>query len=106
MAFQKGQSGNPGGRPSPARTQLDTLLGRVFTAAKRKQVLSRLITDAIDGQHEARVLLLAYTYGKPIERTEIDQGGTIRFIVEYADPASPDPAARGAAPDLTDGEAL
>ncbi|SRR6266496_2166499 len=71
MPFVKGQSGNPGGRPSEARQELSALLDKVFTIAKRKKVIEKLIQDAEAGQHDARLLLLAYTYGKPIERQEI-----------------------------------
>lgn len=71
MPFVKGQSGNPGGRPSEVRQELNALLDKVFTMAKRKKVIEKLIEDAELGNHEARVLLLAYTYGKPVERKEI-----------------------------------
>jgi hypothetical protein len=71
MPFQKGQSGNPGGKPGPARQELNTLLDRVFTPTRRKKVLIKLIEDAEEGNHDARVLLLAYTYGRPVERKEV-----------------------------------
>lgn len=71
MPFQKGQSGNPGGRPSAPRQELSALLDEHFKPARRKKVLEKLIDDAESGNHEARVLLLAYTYGKPVERQEI-----------------------------------
>lgn len=71
MPFVKGQSGNPGGRPSEVRQELNALLDKVFTTVKRKKVIEKLIEDAELGNHEARVLLLAYTYGKPVERKEI-----------------------------------
>lgn len=71
MPFQKGQSGNPGGKPGPARQELNALLDQVFKPARRKKVLEKLVSDAEAGNHDARVLLLAYTYGKPIERKEI-----------------------------------
>lgn len=69
--FKPGQSGNPGGRPSTRRKELNELLEQVFTNPKRKAVLEKLIADAESGNHEARTLLLAYTYGKPVERKEI-----------------------------------
>ena len=71
MPFVKGQSGNPGGKPGAARQEINALLDARFTHAKRVKVIDKLIADAIEGQHDARVLLLAYTYGKPIERKEI-----------------------------------
>jgi len=71
MAFVKGQSGNPGGKPSEARQELTALLDKRFTPAKRAKVIDKLVEDAIAGQHDARVLLLAYAYGKPTERKEL-----------------------------------
>lgn len=71
MPFQKGQSGNPGGKPGAARQDLNALLDRVFTPTRRKKVLEKLIDDAEAGQHDARTLLMAYTWGRPVERKEV-----------------------------------
>jgi len=80
MPFQKGQSGNPGGRPSVARQDLNALLTDVWKPASRRKVLQKLIDDAERGDHDARVLLLAYAYGKPKEAMTHDGGVTIRII--------------------------
>ena len=69
-SFKPGQSGNPGGRKSK-RTELETLLDKRFTLARRQQVIDRLIDDAVAGEMESIKLLLAYAYGKPVERKEI-----------------------------------
>lgn len=75
MPFQKGQSGNPGGKPGKARQQLDALLDECFPLAKRKKLVKLLVDDATSDDYErrkeARPLLMAYTFGKPIERQEI-----------------------------------
>lgn len=94
MPFQKGQSGNPGGRPSPKRQELDDLLNTVFTKRRRKQVLERLIQDAEAGEHAARTLLLAYAYGKPVERHEVTgaDGEPLFKIYERTDDFDPDAA--------------
>lgn len=71
MPFQKGQSGNPGGKPGAARQDLNALLDQVFKPARRRKVLEKLIDDAEAGNHDARTLLMAYTWGRPVERKEI-----------------------------------
>ena len=69
--FQPGVSGNPGGRPSGARKLLSEVLDDVFKPDRRKKVIEKLITDAESGNHDARTLLLAYTYGRPTEYKEV-----------------------------------
>lgn len=75
MPFVKGQSGNPGGKPGKARQQLEALLDECFPLAKRKKLVKLLVDDATSDDYEkrkeARPLLMAYTFGKPIERQEV-----------------------------------
>lgn len=80
-------SGNPGGRPSGPRQELQALLAETFTPAARKKVLRKLIEDAQSGNHDARTLLLAYTYGKPTEHKEISgaDGGAIPLEIARID---------------------
>lgn len=78
MAFVKGQSGNPGGRPSEARQQLQALLDECFPLAKRRKLIKLLVEDAASDDYErrkeARPLLMAYAFGKPKEQIELSGG--------------------------------
>lgn len=111
MAFQKGQSGNPGGRPSEARAQLSALLDDQFPLTKRKKLIKLLVEDAISDDYErrkeARPLLLAYTFGKPTEYKELSgpEGSAIPLeivridyrngLTETEDGSASDPDAPG-----------
>lgn len=98
MPFKPGQSGNPGGRPSTRKAELDKLLAEVWKTPSRRKVLKKLVEDAEQGDHDARTLLLAYAYGKP--KDDVEHSGALRIVVEYTDdplaaPApepAPDPA--------------
>jgi len=85
--FKPGVSGNPGGRPSGPRQQLNELLEDVFKPARRRKVLEKLIADAETGNHDARTLLLAYTFGKPTEYKEISgpDGAAIPLEIQRID---------------------
>lgn len=85
--FQPGVSGNPNGRPSGPRQQLNELLEDVFKPARRRKVLEKLISDAEAGNHDARTLLLAYTFGKPTEYKEISgpDGAAIPLEIQRID---------------------
>jgi Family of unknown function (DUF5681) len=79
MPFQKGQSGNPTGRPSPARKTLNELLDQHYTTKDRVASIKRLIELQAhtnpDVSIEAIKVLMAYAYGKPIERKELSGPG-------------------------------
>lgn len=85
MPFVKGQSGNPGGKPKPARQELDGLLTRGWPIKRRMAAIERLdkMVDSEDDTTalDAIKLLLAYAYGRPTERKEISgpDSGPIPF---------------------------
>ena len=98
MPFAPGKSGNPGGKPSARRQELNDLLDETWKPASRRKVLKKLIEDAEAGDHDARVLLLAYAYGKPVERKELTgaDGAELKTYVGISpdawDDESPAPA--------------
>lgn len=84
MPFVKGQSGNPGGKPGAPRQALSELLEEVFKPLRRRKVLEKLISDAEAGNHDARTLLLAYTFGRPTEHKELSGPDGTPLFKAYA----------------------
>jgi hypothetical protein len=89
MAFQKGQSGNPGGRPKGQAKYLDSLYRLVKTKDWRA-IVERAIQQAKNGDKTARQWLSDYILGKPIQTTQLTgmDGDVIR--VTLLDDRSPD----------------
>jgi len=67
MAGIKGRSGRS---PRSVELTLHSLLDAHWPIADRVQVIKTLHRNAVDGNHQAASLLLAYAYGKPTERIE------------------------------------
>ena len=71
-----GKKGRSGRKPKAVEDDLVDILKRSFTKADREKVFKQLVTDALSLsfsiRNESRKLLLAYVYGKPIERHEVE----------------------------------
>jgi hypothetical protein len=85
--FQKGQSGNPKGRPK--LRDIKEVLTDLLSQEKNKQqlvdaVMTVVVNKALKGDLKAADMLLSYTYGKPTQKTEITgaDGERIDFKVE------------------------
>ena len=85
--FQKGQSGNPAGRPK--LRDIKEVLTDLLSQEKNKQqlvdaVMTVVVNKALKGDLKAADMLLSYTYGKPTQKTEITgaDGEKIDFKVE------------------------
>lgn len=77
-----------GRKPSDARAELPTLLEEAVSRADRVAILRAQVDLAVGGDSKAAAMVLAYLYGKPVDRVENsgDGGGPLKIVVEYADP--------------------
>lgn len=88
MAGIKGKGGVKGrsGRLSKAQMMgLAALLDKCWTPADREKCLNALASKANQGDMEAIKLLMAYTFGKPVDRKEHTggDGNAIQVIVKH-----------------------
>ena len=88
MPFQKGQIANPNGRPKKSVEEKYTKA--VYSAIKPedlKEVVAAIIKSAKRGDMRAAKLVLDYTIGTPVQKTEITgrDGGQIEFGVMPVD---------------------
>jgi hypothetical protein len=85
MAGQKGNSGGKkgrSGRKSKAEEMgLQALLDKCWTPADREACIKTLAAQANEGDKEAVKLLMAYTFGKPVERKE--KTVDAHYLLEY-----------------------
>lgn len=87
---KNGGARNGAGRKSKAEEmELQSLLDRCWTQAARESCITKLAKDAnsrlFTVRHEARKLLMAYTFGKPVEHKKVtgDSEQPIKVLVEY-----------------------
>jgi hypothetical protein len=86
--WQKGQTGNPNGRPKDELREIKTVIADLLKQQNNQQLVDGLMTvvvnKALKGDLKAVDMLLSYCYGKPTQRTEITgaDGEKIDFKVE------------------------
>jgi hypothetical protein len=80
-----GKKGRSGRKSKAEELGLAALLDGCWTLADRKACLTALAKKAKAGDLEAVKLLMAYTYGKPVDRKELagKDGEPIKVIVEH-----------------------
>jgi hypothetical protein len=89
------KSNRGGRRPGSGRKSkaeelgLVALLNKCFGQRDREIVITKLAEDSMsmefDIRHEARKLLLAYTFGRPTEHHEISGPGGADVILQWTD---------------------
>ncbi len=85
MPFQKGKSGNPGGRPKNAETAPIKELAREHTESAIKALVGALKDKSGRTRVAAAEALLDRGYGKPTQHHELDAGDElVRRMAEAA----------------------
>ena len=85
MPFEKGQSGNPKGRPRKAvEEKYLKKISSSVTLTEWREIVKKAVQQAQKGDARARQWLADYLVGKPVQGVELDQIGEILFRVEYA----------------------
>lgn len=80
MAFKKGQSGNPGGRPKEDNEVRD--LARKHTKRAIERLAFWMDSDNPKASVAASQALLDRGYGKPAQSITGAEGGAVRLIIE------------------------
>lgn len=76
-----GAKGRSGRKSKAEELGLAALLDECWTEADRKACLKKLASNARTGDMESIKLLMAYAYGKPVDRKEIKGADDLPVIV-------------------------
>ncbi len=79
MPFQKGQSGNPGGRPKEFNEIKD--LARQHSRAAVERLVEWMASDNPKASVSAAMALLDRGYGKPVQQVSGEDGGPLQLVV-------------------------
>jgi hypothetical protein len=94
MAKHGGKRANAGRKPRIVEQNLNALLERAVSNEDRESILIKLAEDAqhvsFKVRHEARKLLLAYLFGRPVDRLEIGGEGGGPIPITIIEPVKPD----------------
>lgn len=101
MTFEKGQSGNPKGRPK--RLIEEKFLKKIsssVTITEWREIIKKAVDQAKRGDPRARQWLSEYLVGKPIQGIDLDTtDSTLEVIVKRAEsralPSNTNPEADG-----------
>lgn len=98
VAYKKGESGNPAGRPIKGNTMKDALL-EALNAENRRVIGTSVVALAKSGNMEAIKFVYDRIDGKVKDIFDVNQGGAIRVSVEYRDSGPIDPAEAAPGPE-------
>lgn len=76
-----GKKGRSGRKPKAVNLGFQSLLNECFTEKDRRDMLLKLVDMAKGADLDAIKLLLAYTYGKPVEQKDSTIDGKIEVII-------------------------
>ncbi len=77
-----GKKGRSGRKPKALEMGLQALLDECFTPADRRDLFIKLAEMARNANIEAIKLLLAYTYGKPVDQRESNVSGKLEIVIK------------------------
>lgn len=82
MAFQPGQSGNPGGRPAVAKEVRDA--ARAHTEAALAVLVEAMNADSVRDRIAAANAILDRGYGKPTQMISGDaESGPVEMVIRW-----------------------